>query len=195
MEIFFDGDALEKMERVLNSFGARGKAAVGRALNRALAGVKTDASKHVRQDYPGVKAATVKKSFTVAKANQSALIGTARSKGARQPLILFGARPSKPGSKRPPVGASVRISASRKKIPGAFAARMPSGHLGLFKRTGAFNSGGVEKIRELFTFAVPEALEWIEENQGAVSEGARDRFVKALDHEMDRAMNELGAKF
>jgi len=194
MKILFDGDTLEKMERVLNSFGPRGKVAVVRALNRALVGVKTDASRQVRQEYPGAKAATVKKSFTVARANKATLIAMARSKGARQPLILFGARPNRPKSKRPPIGASVRVSTTRKTIPGAFAARMPSGHLGLFKRTGEFNSGGVEKIRELFTFAVPEALAWIEENQGAISDGARRRFVKNLDHEMDRVFQELGAR-
>ena len=197
MEIVIDGSGLEKMERILNSFGSRGKQAVTRALNRALAGVQTDSTKEIRQDYPGVKAGVIKKSFSVRRATKATLIGQARSRGPRMPLIAFGARPNKPESRRPPVGASVKIT-SRKRIPGAFAARMPSGHVGLFKRTGEYGRNGdpdQERIQELFTFAVPQAVEWIEENTGVISEGARDRFAKNLDHEMDRALKELGAKF
>ena len=197
MELFIEGSALEKMERVLNSFGPRGKVAVVRALNRALAGIKTDTSKEIRKAYPGFKAAEIKKSFDIKRANKTTLVGMARSRGTRQPLIYFGARPNKPEAKRPAVGASVRIT-SRKRIKGAFVAKMDSGHIGLFIRSGIMGRNGdlaQEQIQELFTFAVPQAVKWIEENQGTISAGVQKRFVKNLDHEMDRVFKELEEKF
>jgi len=196
MEIHLSGASLEQIERALSSFGPKGKQAVARALNRALTGVKTDAGKAIRKEYPGAKAGAIKKTFDVKKASKTHLMGMAKSKGHRQPLIAFGARPSRPGSRRPPIGASVKVTA-RKRIKGAFVARTPSGHVGLFVRAGSYGRGGdagAEKIRELFTFAVPQAAAWIEEHQGAISEGARDRFNKNLEHEMSRVMRDLGAK-
>lgn len=196
MEIHLAGSAVEKMDMVLNSFGARGKAAVVRALNRALTGVKTDSSKEIRKQYPGAKAGKIKKTFSVKKASKTNLIGMAKSRSVREPLIHFNARPNKPGTRRPPVGASVQIT-TRKRIKGAFVARMANGHLGLFVRSGRYGrlgDPGKERIQELFTFAVPQAVKWIEENEGAISAGARERFAKNLDHEMNRVMKELGAR-
>jgi len=198
MEIHLDGHGLEKINLVLNSFGPKGEAAVTRALNRALDGVKTDISMEMRKRYQGVKAGDIKKTFSVTRASKSNLIGMARSKGAGQRLYLFGARPSKPGGRKPPIGASVQVSSTRKRIKGAFVAKMRSGHIGLFARTGEYGRNGWpfdERIRELFTFAIPQAAAWFEEHQEVVSKGVRERFVKALDNEMDRAMNALGARF
>lgn len=197
MEIYLRGAGVEKMERILNSFGSRGQTAVVRALNRALTGIATDAGRETKRAYPGVKVSDVKRGFYTKRATVTSLIATAKSRGHRQPLILFGARPSKPESRRPAIGASVKVTGTRKRVPGAFAARMSSGHVGLFVRTGTMGRNddpGQERIKELFTFAVPQAIQWIEEHQGAISDGARDRFEKTLDHEMDRIMQKLGAR-
>lgn len=198
VEIYLDDAALKTVEKALATLSGSGmNQALARAVNRAAQGVKTDASREVRKEYPGVKAGPIKKSFSVQRATRGDLTGTARSKGTRQPLILFGARPNKPEGRRPPVGASVQVSNQRKRIRGAFAARMGSGHVGLFVRSGDYGRAGdpdLERIQELFTFAVPQAVALTEERQGAVSEGVSVRFSKTLDHEMSRFLTKMGAR-
>ena len=124
------------------------------ACNRAAASVRAEAVRIMRKVYPGFKAAAIRATMQIIRATQMRPTATVRVRGRRTPLIDFSARQTR-------VGVSVRIRA-RKVVKGAFIATMPSGHRGVFRRTGKFGLRGNpkrERIAELKTLSVPQALE------------------------------------
>ena len=79
-----------------------------------------------------------------------------RIRGGRTPLIAFSARQTRQGVR-------VRIKQS-KLIKGAFIQTMPSGHKGVFWRTGKFGRRGkpkLERIEQLFSLSLPQAVELV----------------------------------
>lgn len=197
MKIDLSSKAVDKAAQAIETLGNEGKKAVAKALNRANAGVKTDASRVVRNRY-NIKAGTIKKTFeTGRRASVKSLTASTRSTGSRSPLIAFSASPARPGGRKPPGGVSVKVRNSRKKIAGSFVAKMKNGHVGVFKRSGDYgrnDDGGLERIEELHTLAVPQAIEWEEKAKGKISDLAAERFDKRLDHEVGRALEKMGAK-
>ncbi|MFU1797374.1 phage tail protein [Paenibacillus azoreducens] len=160
------------------------------AMNRVGQGVKTEASKKVRETYD-IKAGDIKRygNIRVTKANAASLQLLLTSKGPNIPLIRFKTRPSKPPKRRPKVlMASVKKSGG-KPIPGAFVAAMGSGHVGVFKRAGKSRT----PISELYGPAVPIML-----NEPGVAEHLQDeankRMQKRLDHEVNRVLGRLSIK-
>ena len=190
IELAVESPDLENAELFLKGFGRTAERAVARVSNRAAAGVRTDAVKEVRKEYT-VKATTVRKSFTVKKAGTNVLKAAAVSSGPRLGLIHFGARPGKPNGKRTPV--SVQISKTRKVVKNAFVARMPSGHVGVYERSGKFGRNGkkyLERIRTLYTLAVP-SMASKDEVEEEIRLNAYKRFSKDLYHEIDYAMDNM----
>jgi len=176
----------ERAEMFLKSFGNQAKGAVRKSLNRAITGVKMDAAREAGKAY-NVKPADVKKTFSNSKASGNRLKATATFSGKRTPLYRFGAKPARPTKRRPKVGVSVQVKASRKVVRGAFVAKMKSGHVSLFKRSGAHRL----PLRELEGPAVPQMLN----NQGVrekLQGSAADRFSKNLDHEMNYLIQKGG---
>lgn len=197
MKIDLSNEIADKAAQAIETLGNEGKKAVAKALNRANAGVKTDASRVVRTRY-NIKAGTIKESFTTGKrASSKGLMASTKSTGSRTPLIAFSASPARPGGRKPPGGVSVKVRNTRKRIPGSFVAKMKNGHVGVFKRSGDYgrnDSGDLEKIEELHTLAVPQAIEWEEKAQGKISDMTAERFDKRLDHEIGRALEKMGAR-
>jgi hypothetical protein len=197
LKIDLSNNAANKAAQAVKDLGAHGKLAVSRSLNRAIGGVKTDAAREVRERY-NLKAGAIKKTFTPGKsARANSLFTSTRSIGTRSPLIAFQARPSRPGGRRPANGVSVNVRNRRKAVDGSFVARMKSGHIGVFQRSGEFGrneNNDMERIKELHTLAVPQAIEWQEGAKGQISEKAVCRFEKRIDHEVGRALEKMGAR-
>jgi hypothetical protein len=183
MRIEITGTGLDKAEGFLNAFGSRAKKAVTRSVNRTVAGVRTDVVKEVRQEY-AVNAKTVRSALSVRKATRGSLEAFVDVAGTRLPLIRFAPRPSKPEARRPKAGVSVMVKkGQRKSVSHAFVARMKSGHVGVFQRSG----GTSLPIEEKYSLAVPQMV--ARDNVRAkLQENALARFEKNLDHEMGREM-------
>ena len=182
----------EKVELFLKAYGNQAKAAIKKSLNRAANGVKTDAAKEARTTYT-VKATAVKKACTLSKATNSRLDASAVFLGKGIPLYAFAPKPSKPHL-YVKAGITVKVKATRKKVRGGFVARMRSGHVGVFKRTGKFGRNHVdelEKFRELTSTSIPQMLN-NSKVKSALEAKAVGRFTKNLSHEMDYLMQKGG---
>lgn len=188
IDIAINKNDIANARQFLKGFGKTAERAVSRALNRAVAGVKTDAAKASRKAY-NVKATRVKKGFKIKKAGNTVLEAVAVSSGPRIPLINFGARPSKPGVRKPLAGASVQVKQGRKNVRHSFAAKMRTGHTGLFRRKDKERL----PIQELYGPAVPQMI-GNEKIQAEIKENAVIRFNKNLNHEVDYALQKMGAK-
>lgn len=103
------------------------RAAMARAMNRAITSGRANSAKQARKQY-NIKSSDVKKTMAIKRATSSSpreaqLIST----GSTLPINSF--RPSK--TKK---GVTVKIKNTRKLFPGAFFAVMKSGHKGIFAR-------------------------------------------------------------
>ena len=179
--------SLDKAEGFIKAFGHAGKAGTARALNRAAQGVKTDAARETRKEYK-IKARDIRDSLRISRATPNKLQAMALGSGNRIPLVKFGARPAQPGGRRPAKGISVHVK-SRKVLKGSFVARTGSGHVGVFTRKGKASL----PIEQKFGPAVPEMIgnpDVLER----MTQGAKERFEKNLDHEINRSLEKLGVR-
>lgn len=194
---------LETAERFLKAFGGLAVPGIQRAMNRALAGVRTDAVRAVREVY-NVKADPVRKSFTLHKAGQGGsahggmhggrLSASAVSHGRRISLMEFGPRPQTSGRKRmPKVGASVMIQKGvRKTISGAFVGTSTKGKRRLYIR----HKKNRLPIRPLYGPSVPQMIGAMghPDIYSTIRKNAEARYEKNFEHEMNRLLEKLGVR-
>lgn len=159
---------------------AKFRTAVARALNRTAAGVRTDAAKDIRQRY-AITGKDLSPAFHVYRASPQYLVAKVSATGRPLALMKFRPTPDHPrrkGEKLPRKGGvSVTIKrGARKTVRGSFVARMPTGHVGVFRRTGPARDA---TIKELTTVSVPEMF-GANVIQDAINAAAADRFDKAL---------------
>lgn len=193
--IAFDFDTtLTKGTALLKEFGDLVKPAVMRALNRAADGMPKHITAGILSEYH-LPAMRVRKTFSIRHASMRELITTVRSRSGAMPLYLFGARPSKPGRN---TGAGVAVDVQGRKVVegGTFVARMKSGHIGVFKRTG---DSPRMPIHELFGPSVPTMIEQMDERSGErfvddIDKEAMRRFDDRIGHEVDYLLKKLGAR-
>ena len=162
--------------------------AIVRALNKTIRPVAT-AGIRVMAKEMRVPQKAIRKHSHIRKATFQQKRATITMSGRRIPIMTFGARQTKRG-----VTYKGR-SGGRQLIPGAFIATMPSGHVGVFKRTGQFNrtrSGRYagqrrEAIGERFGPSPPHVF--VRPSvQKAMESTAAARWKKNLDHELNRVM-------
>lgn len=101
--------------------------AVVRALNRAIATVRTDTTRRLAQEM-GITRGTVRERLRITKATGQRLEAILTVTGKRIPILDFAARQTREGVTYRKGGAS------RGLIPSGFIATMKSGHRGVFKR-------------------------------------------------------------
>lgn len=113
----------------LNRLGSGVPRALARAVNKSAKSARTAQVKAVREDVGGLKAKDVRDAIRIEEArpdsNPAAKLTVSKR---RLPLIKFG------GTQLKRAGWRSRLKGGTKTIPGAFQARMPSGHVGVFKR-------------------------------------------------------------
>lgn len=152
------GKGFEKAEQLLSGIKDGVPKAITRAINKSTTKARTTMGKTVVKRYR-FKSGMVKDSIIIRRASYSNMTATVRSVGFRNPLIRFKVNPNNPKymGKGNYHRASVLKSTASKAIRG-FTARMPTGHIGVFERTGEITSGKKEEIRELYGPSVPEML-------------------------------------
>lgn len=122
--------ALQQMGVVLDS---RIRVATARAINRTADSEKVALGRAVASDM-GLKVGVVKDAITVERANANTQTARVIAKGARIPLVDFGARGPEP-SRGKGRGVTARLPGGKGRYPNAFLATMASGHRGVFQRT------------------------------------------------------------
>jgi hypothetical protein len=108
--------------------GVRNKA-TARALNRMGEGVRTEVPRIVRDQGYSLKVARIKKDLLLMRASPGQLTVTVRAQGRAIPLIEYQARQVKQG-------VTVNVKGQRKLVRHSFIATMPTGHRGVFFRSG-----------------------------------------------------------
>ena len=179
--ITIDAIKIKEVEQALGQYKNKAPTALSRAINRAAANAKTNASKKVVEKY-NIKAKDVKATINITKANKSSLGSVVKSVGERIPLIKFKVSPSTPRPKNPPKILKVSVKkGGLKELVGAFVADVNGNKV--FKRT----SKSRLPIQQLYGPAVPQMLgtdntrEYIENEYTKV-------FDQRLDHEIKRIM-------
>lgn len=149
--------------------------AISSSLTRVGNGVRTDATKSVREDYT-IKAGDVRGEIKVDKGKvKSDMMLTVKSKGPNLPLTKFKTTVSRSGVK-----ANVLKTTGLKRIPGAFKMTGPKTKPGVFSRVGNPRL----PIKELYGPAVPVMLN----KDGVVEridERARERMQERFDHNIN----------
>ncbi len=186
IEIDIKGSGLDQAGAFLEGFGQQAVRGIRAALMRAGRGVSTDAKIEAAKIYV-IKRADVARAFSVGRpVVQSGRVEIAvGASGSPVPLSRFRTRPSRPGARRPAVGASVMVKKSEgfKLLPGTFLARMKAGHIGIYERKGIARLPIVEK----FGPSVPGMIE-DDAIQRKIYAGAYERFQKRMTHEINRRL-------
>lgn len=102
---------------------------VSRGINKTLQSARTQAIRKLAAR-SNLRQNIVRRAITITKANYNRWVGNLRLGGRRIPLIAFNARQTR-------TGVSYKITDTRRTAPGAFIAVMPSGHRGVFRRSGS----------------------------------------------------------
>jgi hypothetical protein len=161
------------------------KRALYKAGSTALRDMRSEASKRVRAR-KRIKAKYVRDSLVMARPKGKAIDGaewTLKVKGDRVPLRAYPTRQTKKG-----VSAQVNTG-KRSLVPGAFIARMRSGHEGVFKRVGAKRL----PIRELYGSRPVDALLHKGEAE-AVQQRGGDSMSHAFERLLPLELGKLAAK-
>lgn len=185
----YSRDNLDRAHELLNSLGDTVLPAIVRALNRAADGFPTDAIRSIRGLYH-LPAGRIRKAFSIRHAEVKHPEAVVTVRGRPIPLYLFGARPAQPG-RRPSSGVLVDVMGRKAVDGGTFIARMRSGHVGVFKRTGG---AGRLPMHELFGPAIPTMMTEHEEIEDAAYDGIERRFNGRIDHEVDQLFKRLGLR-
>ena len=192
IEIYIDESGLKRSQDFIQAFGSKALPGIARSINRALAGVRTDAYREVKKEYT-ISRTGIVKSFKIYNASSKDLSGSAVSKGERIGLIHFKPSHRTLGSKKPKDGISVLVGKTRKTIKSSFLAKMPTGQIGIFTRAGRFGrreNSKLEKIEEKKGPAVPQML-GNERVVESLQEKAEQRFYTNLEHEIHRLLNNV----
>lgn len=202
-----DGDALARAERLLEGVPNGIEKAVGSAINRATAHLRSASTKAARERY-AISAANLRAEETVSVAYtyQNGVQAYVHFSGKRIPLYRFdGARPAQPTydtNRWVPVMLGMRAdgegkwrlvhpgtsafghvlkSTSPHQFQFAFVAKMNNGHIGIFERTGGMTSNSKDELEELYGPSVPQML-----GNQEVAEKLTDEAMKSFEKNLDQ---------
>lgn len=168
-------------------------AAAARALNRTATSERAKLSTDIASDM-GLKVGTVKDGITIEKATANNLAVRIIAKGARIPLIQFGARGPEPSRGRG-TGVTAKNPGGAGRYPHAFITTVGGQHRGVFERDGRSRSRrGLPAgspglpIHELFGPSIVKVFE----KMVPIGEARRtDVLVKNLQHEIEFALSRV----
>lgn len=174
-------DGIDNLRRLGQEFPK----ASARALNKTMTHVRAQLAKDARQRYKTTSADVKAGMGSISKAKPTHLSTYFRSKGKRIALTYFMTAANVRKSlaqagvkikRRTPVTFQITRGVKR-KLRGAFVAKMESGHVGVFTRTG----GKPLPIEQRTGPAVPQML------SGAFSrmKGVHEYLRKTLEHEIN----------
>lgn len=191
MQIKVDLKGIEELKRTLDP--KKFQRAIIRALDRTAKQGRVEAQRAIRSEY-NIKLKDLSGHIKT-DIHPSKMQAVISAKGSVLPLKLFNPRQvieardrksgglysklrkAKPGSKGV-AGVTVMVKQGhRKLVRGGFMAKMPSGHIGVFKREGKARL----PIRELFSVSMPKAFEKTIE---AVKKRILEQWKKNIIHEL-----------
>lgn len=199
-----DQGAVDRAAKLLAGVEGGVEKAVRSAMTKAVKRLQKANVNAVRERY-AISAANIRENenVRVSYSYDSGVQATVRFSGARIPLFRFdGASPRQPTRDTsgrlpvmfgedhwrmlyPSVAASGHAlkSTSPTRFERAFVARMGTGHLGIFERTGGMTSRGKDELEELFGPSVPQML-GSEDVEKTLADEAMQSFEKDLDHDV-----------
>ena len=140
---------LKRLRRDLTDIPKALPKIVSRAINKVATYTRTKIVREITADVNLKRGDVTKRNVRMKKASYRKWSATIGISGRRVPVHRFGARQTRKG-----VSYRIRKSAGRQTIAGAFIAKMPSGHVGVYRRVGktAF------PIIELYGPSVPQVM-------------------------------------
>ena len=194
-------ETLDRAERLLAGIEGGMDKAVREALSRAVSHLRANSAKAIRERY-AISAANIRagENVKVSYDYRNGPMAAVMFYGQKIPLYRYdGAAPAQPtpdtskwveamvnGMYRwvhPSVAARGHQlkTTSPTQFRHAFTARMKSGHVGIFERTGEVDSKGGDAIKELMGSSVPEMLGSPDVAEALAKESMR-KFEERLDH-------------
>lgn len=181
-------------KKILKQLGDKSLRASVDATNRALAGMRTDATRLIVAE-SGLNRKSVFSAFTVIKSSvHSSQNGRVDIVGNPVGLVKFKHNPKKPMTGKTRGGVRVNIGQKTIKFSHAFVAVMPNRHIGIFERQrGVKTESGKTKIQELFGPSIPQfaARRHI---VSVVQEQAQQRYTARFTQQLERWLQQTGAK-
>lgn len=195
--IVCDTTSSKAVSDLLMAMTPRIRAAERRAINNTASGIRTDLVAAIRVDF-FIKASDIRDAIKIDKATGDHLLARLHGSGKPGiPLFDFSHTPArvpstirtKGGGYSPQVGLSISVSRARGAsiMPGTFAARMSSGHVGIFIRTGAKTSTGKPQIAEKFGPSVEKLISG-RRYKDLIKQSVDERIEKNLAHELHYVM-------
>lgn len=169
--------------------------AIQGAINTSLTQARRDFYDAIRKEYTLQKVSSNhKEAISMSRASPANLSGSLRYRGVGIPLINFKVTPKRPARRNPhKVRVISEVHAGKAELWNhAFIAKMKTGHLGVFTRTGKFNqvhrvgkrrSGNVrrESIVQRFSTSIPAMIAYVEEHDPNL----RDRLQKVAENKLN----------
>lgn len=204
------GQSLDRAEKMLAGFPGGLDKAIKSAMSRSLSHLRTNSTKEIRKVYAISAAAlrteeNIKTKYTYQPGQ--GISGYVLFSGHKIPLYRYdGTSPVQPtqdtsktinalinGQWRktyPGVTAAghQKVSTSPTRFEDAFVARMKSGHVGIFERTGGATSTGNDALKELMGSSVPQMV-GNEDVQQTLVDDTMKKFDERLEHEINVIIN------
>lgn len=179
-------ETINKVETLLSDIPNGSKIALRNAANRAIGKAKTESFKGVTSEYAiQRKVISEYTKDSIQKASNNDICATLRFAGTQIPLYKYKpTRPKYPGRNK--VFAGQKTAAAFEE---AFIARMNSGHLGIFEKTGKKRTPIEEKMGSSMRSMVSNSVVLDQ-----VYKEAQDTFDKRIEHEIERLLAGYGGK-
>lgn len=203
-------DGLDRATRMLAGIEGGLDKALRNAMDRAASHLRTNSTKAIRERY-AISAANIRanQNVKVRYSYQNGVQAVVTFHGRKIPLYRYdGAAPAQPTQDTGKI-VGVMIKGEKKWVhPGiaaqghqfketsptryrdAFVARMESGHVGIFERTGGVAQDGSDEIQEVMGSSVPQML-GSPEVEERLAEEAMDKFRERLDQNAIAILNGL----
>ena len=204
-------EVLDRATRMLAGIDGGVDKAVKGAMAKAVSSLRTNSTKAIQERYAiSVTNLRTEENVKVRYTYQNGVQAFVTFAGHKIPLHRYdGATPAQPAPDtsewitaivagkwrrvHPGLTASGHQlkSTSPKQFQDAFTARMKSGHVGIFERTGGSTAEGGDAIKELMGSSVPQMLGSPGVTERLVQE-SMGKFEERLDHEVLRILNGWG---
>lgn len=204
----FGGDAIDRANKLLIGIPDGVNTAVKNAMPRAVSALRAGTAKAIQEKYDiSTSALRLKDNEKISYSYENGITAYITFRGTKIPLYRYnGTSPKLP---TPDKGKTINIiisghlrevhpsiasyahqfkSTSPERFNDAFVARMQSGHIGIFRRTGGVTSNGNDEIKEFMGSSVPQML-GSKEVQEKLADIASKKFEERMDHEITRILN------
>jgi len=182
MTIEINDKQFEHAKLILSRIPKGIEKAMASAINRAAQSGRTAAVKKVRERYY-IKASTIREPLKIERASPSSPMAILRAAGRVISLSKFKIRPTAPTPGKPKTVVATVVKGQGGAIQRAFVARMPAGHIGVYRRKG----GPRLPIIELYGPSVPQMV-GNEEVIRTLEEKAQQTLDERMEHEITRLL-------